>query len=175
MASVPPVTLVLENPATTFALGRRLGEAAQPGQVVALCGDLGAGKTTLTQGIAAGLGITGRVTSPTFTLVADYLGSRALRLIHIDTYRLGDTHAAAEVEAATFGLAEILEDAAFPDNGSRGAVVVIEWAERVAGLLPSDRLTIDLTPDSAPDTRRAMLTAHGPQSAQLLAKVTGTF
>ena len=159
----------LESAAATFALGRRLGEAAQPGQVIALCGDLGAGKTTLTQGIAAGLGITARVTSPTFILVADYLGQRGLRLVHIDTYRLGDPSAATEMEADTFGLDEILASAALPDGESRGAVVVVEWADRIAARLPADRLTIVLTPDTAPDARRAHLTAHGPQSEQLLA------
>ncbi len=82
--------------------------------------------------------------------------------------RLGETPGAAESEAATFGLDEILETAALPDGESRGAVVVIEWAERVAGLLPADRLTISLTPHLTPDTRRAEITAHGPQSARLL-------
>jgi tRNA threonylcarbamoyladenosine biosynthesis protein TsaE len=171
MTAVSPLILHLDRPAATFALGRDLGENAGAGQVIALCGDLGAGKTTLSQGIAAGLGVAAQVTSPTFTLVAEYLGSRGLRMIHIDTYRLGDAPAAAEIEAATFGLDEILEDAALPDADSRGAVVVIEWAERVAALLPADRLTIVLTPDGAADARRATLTAHGPQSAQLLAAV----
>lgn len=169
MAAAIPLILHLASPAATFDLGRRLGERAAAGQIIALCGDLGAGKTTLTQGIAAGLGITAQVTSPTFTLVAEYLGARGLALIHIDTYRLGDSPAAAEREAATFGLDEIFESAALPDGASHGAVVVIEWAERVAPLLPADRLAIVLNADGSPDTRRAELTAHGPQSAHLLA------
>lgn len=172
MARTPPFALHLDSAPATFALGRRLGEAAQPGQVIALCGELGAGKTTLTQGIAAGLGIAARVTSPTFILVSDYLGSRGLRLIHIDTYRLGDTPAATEIEADTFGLDEILATAALPDGESQGAVVVIEWADRIAGRLPADRLTIVLTPDTDPNARRAELTAHGPQSVELLSVVS---
>ncbi|MCC6169358.1 MAG: tRNA (adenosine(37)-N6)-threonylcarbamoyltransferase complex ATPase subunit type 1 TsaE [Caldilineaceae bacterium] len=171
MTAAPQYILHLDSPAKTFDLGRCLGEHAAAGQVIALCGDLGAGKTTLSQGVAAGMGVSAQVTSPTFTLVAEYLGSRGLRLIHIDTYRLGDAPAAAAREAATFGLEEIVESAAHPDADSRGTVVVIEWAERVAALLPADRLTIVLTPDGPPDARRATLTAHGPQSAQLLAAI----
>jgi tRNA threonylcarbamoyladenosine biosynthesis protein TsaE len=158
----------------TQSLGRRLGEAATAGQVIALQGDLGAGKTTLTQGIAAGLGIMARVTSPTFILLNEYdAGSRGLRLVHIDTYRLGEDAAAAQSEAATFGLEEILVTAGEPDADSHGAVVVVEWAERVAPLLPADHLTIALTmAEDAPDERFAMLCAFGPQSAALLAQVT---
>lgn len=156
----------------THAAGRRLGEAAAAGQVIALQGDLGAGKTTLTQGIAAGLGIDARVTSPTFILTNEYdPGRRGLRFVHIDAYRLGEEAAAAQVEAATFGLDEILTTAAEADAESRGAVVVIEWAERVAGLLPADHLRIHLTPvETDPDARHAALTAFGPQSAALLAQ-----
>jgi tRNA threonylcarbamoyladenosine biosynthesis protein TsaE len=159
-------TLVTHNPAETHDLGSRLGAAALPGLVIALHGDLGAGKTTLTQGIAAGLGITARVTSPTFTLVSEYAGTR-LRLIHIDTYRLGDAPAAALAEAGTFGLAEILETAGEPDNGLAGAIVVIEWAERVASALPADTLTVDLRPTDG-DQMRAV-TLHAVAGAGLAA------
>lgn len=171
MATGLHLALILDCPSATIALGRALGAAACPGQVIALSGDLGAGKTTLTQGIAAGLGIAARVTSPTFTLVSDYLGSRKLRLLHIDTYRLGDTPDAAQMEAATFGLDEILETAALPDGTSLGAVVVIEWAERVAALLPADHLAIVLSSGDSLETRHAALAAHGPQSARLLAAI----
>ena len=151
----------------THAAGRRLGQAAAAGQILALQGDLGAGKTTLTQGIAAGLGITARVTSPTFILTNEYdPGPPGLRFVHIDAYRLGEDAAAAAAEAATFGLEEILATAADPDGASRGAVVVIEWAERVAGLLPADHLWISLT--GADDVRVAAMAAFGPQSAALL-------
>ena len=149
----------------TFALGQQLGQRVQPGQVIALSGDLGAGKTLFTQGLAAGLGVTQRVTSPTFTLVNEYATARAATLIHIDTYRLGATdaltNAEAEREAASFGLAEIL------DRGD--AIVVIEWAERVASLLPADHLHITLQHDPIhPEVRQIRMIATGGQSAQLI-------
>jgi tRNA threonylcarbamoyladenosine biosynthesis protein TsaE len=174
----PPVsaaTAILQthSPAESWALGRRLGEAAEAGQVIALCGDLGAGKTTLTQGIAVGLGIAGRVTSPTFTLVNEYIGTRRLRLVHIDTYRLGDRPDDAAREAATFGLDEILATAGQPDGAADGSVVVIEWAERVAALLPDDWLTIELQQEPAdPSLRSVRLMAGGEVSRRLLAAVT---
>ncbi len=166
-----PVEVTLESPEATHAAGERLGRHATPGQVIALHGNLGAGKTTLTQGIADGLGIDDRVTSPTFTLVNDYTaGHRRLRLVHIDTYRLGDASPIALREAGTFGLEEILALAAEPAGKALGSVVVIEWAERVSALLPPDHLRVELAiPAHAPDTRVLTLQAHGPQSAALLA------
>ena len=168
------ITLSLATLAATRALGQRLGAATRAGQILALNGDLGAGKTTLTQGIAAGLGISARVTSPTFTLVNEYDGgTRLLRLIHIDTYRLGDSASTALVEAASLGLDEILATASFPYGDSEGAVVVIEWAERVADLLPPDILHITLTADMVdPNARTATLTATGRSSAVLLEAIT---
>ena len=146
---------MVASAAATHDLGHQLGAAATAGQVIALHGDLGAGKTTLTQGIAAGLGITGRVTSPTFTLVNEYApGSRRLRLVHIDIYRLGDTPEAACREAATFGLEEILGAAAWPDTDSDGSVIVIEWAERVQALLPADTFWISLERTAHSNERR---------------------
>lgn len=166
-----PVVVTLASSEATRAAGERLGRHATPGQVIALHGDLGAGKTTLTQGIADGLGISDRVTSPTFTLVNDYAaGFRKLRLVHIDTYRLGDTPYSAQREAGTFGLEEILAVAAEPVGQALGSVVVIEWAERVGSMLPPDHLRIDLaTPSDDPDSREMTLVAGGEQSAALLA------
>lgn len=163
--------VALASPEATRAAGERLGRHATAGQVIALHGDLGAGKTTLTQGIADGLGISDRVTSPTFTLVNDYAaGFRKLRLVHIDTYRLGDTPRSALREAGTFGLEEILAVADEPIGQALGSVVVIEWAERVSSLLPPDHLRVELaTPPDAPDTRVLTLVAGGSQSAALLA------
>lgn len=147
--------------------------------VVALHGDLGAGKTTLTQGIAAGLGIEAQVTSPTFTLINEYATTNKtpeneIRLVHIDSYRLGDA-AAAEQEALALGLDDLWADA---------AIVVIEWAERLLSLLPEDHLRITLchgvgepaappesTPESIPESmsvRRIACEARGPVSAALL-------
>lgn len=164
------ITIRLATQDATHALGRQLGAAVPPGQIIALSGDLGAGKTTLTQGIAVGLGITARVTSPTFTLINQYApGARRLLLVHIDTYRLGDDSTPALAEAGSLGLDEILVDAAQPDDYIDGAVVVIEWAERVAELLPSDTLyiTLDAVP-SDPNARTATLTTSSLEVAALL-------
>lgn len=164
------MTIRLATQDATHALGRQLGAAVQPGQILALSGDLGAGKTTLTQGIAIGLGITARVTSPTFTLINQYEpGTRRLLLVHIDTYRLGDSPASVLAEAAGLGLDEILADAALSDDHTDGAVVVIEWAERIAELLPANTLYITLAPvPSDLDARTATLTTSSPQVAALL-------
>ncbi len=104
------------------------------GQVIALCGDLGAGKTTLVQGIAAGMGVHARVTSPTFVLVNEYAAASGRRLVHIDAYRLAE--GATLADAATLGLADLLDEA-----GMDGVnVVAVEWADRMATLLPADLL-----------------------------------
>ncbi len=146
------------SPDETHRFGQRLGQALlahpQPVWVVALRGDLGAGKTTLTQGVAAGLELAARVTSPTFTLVNEYEGDE-LRLLHIDTYRLAD----APGEAAGFGLAEMFD---FDEAGT--TVVVIEWAERVAELLPDDHLVVELAYGEGGESRRIGLWGTGPVS-----------
>jgi tRNA threonylcarbamoyladenosine biosynthesis protein TsaE len=108
---------ISHSPAETESLGERWGRAARRGLVVALSGDLGAGKTQLVRGIARGLGATSRVHSPTFTLVNEYSGGR-LRLFHLDLYRL-------ETRGQILGAG--LEDYLQPDG-----VTVIEWAERLA-------------------------------------------
>jgi tRNA threonylcarbamoyladenosine biosynthesis protein TsaE len=163
----PSKSIHLASQEATLEFGRQLGAMLMPGQVVALSGDLGAGKTTLTQGIAIGLGINARVTSPTFTLINQYNpGTRRLLLVHIDTYRLGDSAESAKAEAAGLGLEEILSDAALSDSHSNGAIVVIEWAERVADLLPTQTLYINLTPlSSDANARTATLTTASPEVA----------
>jgi tRNA threonylcarbamoyladenosine biosynthesis protein TsaE len=113
-------TFISHSLAETESLGERWGHEAQRGLVLGLHGDLGAGKTALVRGLARGLGFAGRVHSPTFTLVNEYLGGR-LPLFHLDLYRL---ESAAALESA--GLEEFLA----PDG-----VTVIEWAERLQ-LLP---------------------------------------
>ena len=109
-------TFISHSPAETEALGETWGRDAQGGQVFALSGDLGAGKTALVRGLARGLGCPGRVHSPTFTLVNEYPGGR-LPLFHLDLYRL-ETAAAL----ASAGLEEFFR---------ADAVTVIEWAERL--------------------------------------------
>jgi tRNA threonylcarbamoyladenosine biosynthesis protein TsaE len=109
-------TFTSHSPAETEALGERWGREAQPGLVIALSGDLGAGKTQLVKGLARGLGVTARVHSPTFTLVNEYGGGR-LKLFHLDLYRLETPE---QIHSA--GIEEFLQ----PDG-----VAVIEWAERL--------------------------------------------
>jgi tRNA threonylcarbamoyladenosine biosynthesis protein TsaE len=120
--------------------------------------------------MAAGLGIGARVTSPTFTLINQYEGgARRLLLIHIDTYRLGDNATSAHAEAVGLGLEEILADAALPDSHSEGALVVIEWAERVAELLPPDTLYIHLaTVEGDANARTATMTVNSEEVAAML-------
>lgn len=110
-------TFISHSPADTEALGEAWGREAQRGWVIALSGDLGAGKTQLVRGFARGLEVTARVHSPTFTLVNEYGGGR-LRLFHLDLYRLETPE---QIRSA--GLEEYLQ----PDG-----VAVIEWAERLA-------------------------------------------
>ena len=104
----------------TEVLGERLGKAVQPGAVIAYTGDLGAGKTAFTRGLARGLGYTGRVTSPTFTIVNEYEGGR-LPLFHFDLYRLGS--------------ADELFDIGWEDYLARGGVCAVEWSERAEDVL----------------------------------------
>jgi tRNA threonylcarbamoyladenosine biosynthesis protein TsaE len=115
-------TFISHSPAETEALGERFGRAAKHGLVIALSGELGAGKTQLVKGLARGLGITTRVRSPTFTLVNEYGGGRR-RLFHLDLYRLESRE---QIRAA--GLEEFLQ----PDG-----VTVVEWAERWFGKHPT--------------------------------------
>lgn len=112
-------TLISHSPADTELLGEKLGRAARRGWVIALSGELGAGKTQFVKGVARGLGISQRVHSPTFTLVAEYMGGR-MTLFHLDLYRL---ETAEQIRSA--GIEEFLQPA---------GVAVIEWAERLAAL-----------------------------------------
>ncbi|MGH2445987.1 MAG: tRNA (adenosine(37)-N6)-threonylcarbamoyltransferase complex ATPase subunit type 1 TsaE [Thermoleophilaceae bacterium] len=122
----------------TRALGSRLGVAAVPGSFVALSGPLGAGKTQLAKGLAEGLGVTGVVNSPTFVLMNEHAGR--LRLFHVDAYRLGEPE-----EAIAAGLL---------DDRQASGVTVLEWADRLDGWLPDERLDITLSLDPASEDRR---------------------
>ena len=113
----------------TEALGFRLGQLIQPGAVIAYTGDLGAGKTAFTRGLARGLGIPDRVTSPTFTIVNEYEGGR-LPLFHFDMYRLGSS--------------DELFDIGWEDYLARGGVCAVEWSENVAEALPEDTVWVDI-------------------------------
>ena len=121
---------ISHSAAETLAFGRQLAATLRPGDVLALTGELGAGKTCLVKGIAAGLGILQNVTSPTFTLIHEYRGGR-LPLAHIDLYRLETSGAAVAI-----GIEDYL---------SGPGVAVIEWSERIEALLPAQTKRIHLT------------------------------
>lgn len=130
---------VTNSPEETEELGERLGRALSPGDVVAFTGDLGAGKTAFTRGIARGLGIGDRVTSPTFAIVNEYEGGR-LPLFHFDMYRLTSS--------------DELFDIGWEDYLARGGVCAVEWSENVEDAL-RDAIHITIEKDPLePDTRR---------------------
>lgn len=135
------------------ALGRRLGAVSSPDTVIALSGDLGAGKTVVAQGMGEGLGVTSVVASPTFVLVALHESGR-LPFVHADLYRLGDAD-----EALAIGLPELL---------AGGAVAAVEWADRFPEVLPADRLDVHIALVSGePEARVVTLTARGPRHQDL--------
>lgn len=133
----------LADEAATRAAGAALGAVLGAGDAVALVGDLGAGKTTFVQGVAAGAGYAGDVTSPTFTLVHEYVGGR-VALTHADLYRIERAR-----ELPELGLEEV-----------RGALLV-EWADRF-DVLPRDHLRIELL--HAGEARRLVAESRGPRS-----------
>ena len=138
--------------AETLALGEALGRALQAGDVLALHGELGSGKTTLIQGIARGLGLAPeQVKSPTFVLMREYPG--ALPLIHVDAYRLDHPDAAWSFDTELFF--------------SRRKVTVVEWAERIAQILPECALTLTLEHVTT-NRRRITACANGPRGDVVL-------
>lgn len=114
----------------TIAFGERLAASLPPGTVVALSGDLGAGKTALTKGIARGLGVTDTITSPTFTLVNEHAARDGRRLYHVDLYRLDKPQQAVEIG---------IEEELAPDGWT-----IIEWAEKLGDVLPADAVSIHI-------------------------------
>jgi tRNA threonylcarbamoyladenosine biosynthesis protein TsaE len=138
------------------ALGAKLGAFLKGGEVIELVGDVGAGKTTLTKGIAVGMGIDEDIQSPTFTISRVYGAPNDLHLVHYDFYRLSD--------------AGIMADELHETVNDPSTITIIEWAEIVTGVLPADRLTIHLT-SPAEQTRRVVVHAGGPNSTELLGKL----
>ena len=121
----------LFNDGETCRLGCEIGRRAKPGSVICLCGELGAGKTALAKGIAAGLGIKDEITSPTFSIVNEYSGR--LRLFHFDVYRI--IHPSE------------MEETGFEDSLLSGGVLVIEWADIIKELIPDNALWITIEKD----------------------------
>lgn len=147
-------SLALPDADATRSLGARLGQAARPGDCLLLAGGLGAGKTCLAQGLAAGLGVDDVVTSPTFALVAEYRGR--LGFVHMDLYRLEPP------EVAAMALADYWE------AGDR--VVAIEWPERLPSGREHPEAWLALALDVAGDAREATFTAVGERPAAWLAE-----
>ena len=148
-----PLSIATSSSAETQALGASLGALLQPGIVVTLSGKLGAGKTTLVQGIARGNGYNGYVRSPTFVLVYEYQGR--LPIAHCDMYRLQPE------EADDLGLEDYLED----------GVLLAEWPERYPTLANADGLHIKLGFGKGCDERRLELRASGKRAAELLTQL----
>ena len=141
---MPSQRFITNTPEETEALGARLARALEPGAVVAFTGDLGAGKTAFVRGLARGLGIRDRVTSPTFTVVNEYEGGR-LPLFHFDLYRLG--------------CADELFDIGWEDYLARGGVCAVEWSERMEELLEPGTVRVDLR--RGEDEDRRVITVEG--------------
>jgi tRNA threonylcarbamoyladenosine biosynthesis protein TsaE len=142
-------TITLPTADDTVEFGRRLGAVLRPGDLVLLAGPLGAGKTVLAKGIAAGLGVGGRVSSPTFVIAREHRpapGGRGIPLVHVDAYRLT-------------GHLDELDDLDL-DTDLVDAVVVVEWGEGMAERLSDDHLLIRLTPTPT-DAREATVIPHG--------------
>ena len=132
----------------TFAFGKKIGEAAQPGQVYTLIGDLGAGKTVLTQGVAAGLGISEPVNSPTFTILQIDEEGR-MPFYHFDVYRIGDV--------------EEMEEIGYEDCFFGNGLCLIEWADLIREILPDHywEIRIEKEPQRGFDYRKITMTEKG--------------
>lgn len=142
-------TIFVENLEATLSLGKKLGELLQPGMLITLDGDLGAGKTTFTKGIGQGLQIKRVINSPTFTILKQYRG--ILQLSHFDAYRL-------EGQDNDLGFEEIFDS----DD-----VCVVEWPEFISDILPEKRLEIQINKIDE-NARKFVLKAIGKEYVQLL-------
>ena len=140
---------ITESPQQTEELGERLGQALRGGEVVAYRGGLGAGKTAFTRGLARGLGIPMRVTSPTYTVVNEYTGGR-LPLFHFDMYRLGSS--------------DELFDIGWEDYLARGGVCAVEWSEQVDDAMDG---AITVTIEVLSEEQRRITIEGGPSDADL--------
>jgi tRNA threonylcarbamoyladenosine biosynthesis protein TsaE len=147
-AETPIRPVVSKTPASTRALGARLGRKLRAGDVVLLSGELGAGKTVFTQGIAEGLGARGQVSSPSFVLMNEYQGHE--RLFHADLYRITDPQ-----EAEYLGL----------EDYSEHGVLVVEWPERAPEYVPAEHLLVRIA--YAPEGRTVEIEPCGERARKL--------
>src|ERR1700750_1177436 len=144
----PAAELRIATDGDMRVLGRRLAALLRAGDLVILAGPLGAGKTTLVQGIGAGLGVRGPVTSPTFVIarVHPAAAGSGPALVHADAYRLGSIGEVDDLDL---------------DTDAASAVTVVEWGTGLAEALAEDRLEITIEPDRDGDTRTVRINAHG--------------
>jgi len=138
-------TLATGSPEETRAFAQRLGALLQPGDVLVLAGEMGAGKTAFTKGVALALGIEEQVASPTFTIVREYAAS--IPLVHVDVYRLDHVQ-----ELHDLGLDDLLGEE---------AITVVEWGDKVSAALPGDRLDIRIEFGEGDDDRVFMIDCAG--------------
>jgi tRNA threonylcarbamoyladenosine biosynthesis protein TsaE len=149
-----PATFITRSALETERFGQRLGQLAPPNTCLALLGNLGAGKTHLTRGIAKGAGVDdpSLVSSPTYVLLNIYQGPKPV--FHLDAYRI-----TSEADFETVGLDELLQSS---------GITVIEWPEKIPHLLPPDRLQIQIDLGDTPDERTLHLLPTGPNAQKLL-------
>lgn len=158
MTAEQALTVRTTSPQETEAVGARLGAELRAGDVVALTGELGAGKTVFTRGLAEGAGAGGHVASPTFTLIREYHGR--VTVFHADLYRLD-----ARAQLVDIGLEEILDG---------DGVAVIEWAEKARHLLPAEYLWIEIRfTERDDDTRVLEFRPHGRRCEEIVARLRG--
>lgn len=144
--------IIINSSDEMIALGEKIGLNSFPNMLITMQGDLGAGKTTMTKGIAKGLGVIGVVNSPTFTIMKIYQGR--LTLFHLDVYRI-------ENPLDDFELEEYFED---------GGVCVIEWANQVSSLLPKDRMNIQIL-DLGNNQRKVIIESNNEQYIKVILEV----
>lgn len=149
------ISLETESAEETRRLGERLASTLEPGDIVLLTGDLGAGKTTLIQGVARGLEIHEQVTSPTFVIVREYRGF--IPLYHVDAYRLEKPSELSEL--------------GYEEFWHLPGIVMIEWGEKVASFFEPDLLQVNMRLSSADDRRQVELCAVGDRWQEKLAKL----
>lgn len=145
--------ILINSSEEMIALGEKIGLNSFPNMLITMQGDLGAGKTTMTKGIAKGLGVVGVVNSPTFTIMKIYEGR--LTLFHLDVYRI-------ENPIDDFELEEYFED---------GGVCVIEWANQVASLLPKERMNIQIF-DLGNNQRKVIINSENEQYIKVILEVS---
>ncbi len=150
------IKIITKTPQELEYLGSRMAQLVLPGDFIALDGDLGAGKTLFSQGVAQGLGVTEEISSPTFTIIHEYESGR-LPLYHMDVYRLKHP--------------EEMYDLGYEEYFYGEGVTLVEWAQMIESLLPEDYLSIEIS--VIPEGRELQLHPHGARYEHLVEELTG--